>query len=69
MSQQLLGMQIEGIWHSGIVIYDKEFYFGKGICCEAPGSTHFGKYKFGKFQKAYVQVSDDIIPLLCILVA
>jgi hypothetical protein len=27
----LLGKQIDGIWHTGIIVYGKEFYFGGGI--------------------------------------
>ena len=30
-SRQLIGKYIEGIWHTGIVVYGKEFYFGGGI--------------------------------------
>ena len=43
MSKQLIGKQIDGIWHTGIVIHNKEYYFGMGIGCEPPGGTHFGK--------------------------
>lgn len=31
MSQALLGQRIDGIWHTGIVVYGKEYYFGGGI--------------------------------------
>jgi hypothetical protein len=31
LSQSILGQQIEGIWHTGIVVYNKEYYFGGGI--------------------------------------
>ena len=43
MSAQLLGKQIDGIWHTGIVCFGQEFYFGGGIQCGAPGGTHFGR--------------------------
>jgi hypothetical protein len=36
MSQAFLGKYIEGIWHTGIVVYDTEFFFGGGICSGAP---------------------------------
>lgn len=28
MSQMLLGQHIEGIWHTAIVVYGREFFFG-----------------------------------------
>lgn len=31
MSKAILGQQIEGIWHTGIVVFGKEYYFGGGI--------------------------------------
>ena len=44
MSQQLIGKYVEGVWHTGIVIYGKEFYFGGGISYDAPAQTPFGKF-------------------------
>lgn len=41
-SRQLVGRQFDGIWHTGIVVYGKEFYFGGGISYDLPGSTPFG---------------------------
>lgn len=31
MSQAILGQRIDGIWHTGIVVYSCEYYFGGGI--------------------------------------
>lgn len=45
MSMLLIGEQLEGIWHTSIVAFGKEFYFdgGVGIVTEpVPGSTRFG---------------------------
>ena len=33
LSQSLLGTQLDGIWHTGVVIYGKEYFFGGGIQC------------------------------------
>lgn len=33
---------LEGIWHTGIVVYGKEYFFGGGICNMPPGQTPFG---------------------------
>ncbi|GMM53173.1 hypothetical protein DASB73_041360 [Starmerella bacillaris] len=38
----MLGLSIEGVWHSAIVVHGKEIYFGQGIhVCDA-GKTHLG---------------------------
>jgi len=42
-SKPLLGKHIPGIWHTGIVAYGKEFYFGAGITADSPGCTPFGE--------------------------
>mmetsp|Transcript_11689 Transcript_11689/g.16060 ORF Transcript_11689/g.16060 Transcript_11689/m.16060 type:complete len:506 (-) Transcript_11689:119-1636(-) len=39
MSQSILGMRIDGIWHTGVVVFQKEYYFGGGIQCSSIG--HF----------------------------
>ena len=44
MSQQLLGKEIEAVYHTGIVVHGKEYWFGQGLQC-APAShvqTQFG---------------------------
>ncbi len=45
-SRQLVGKQIDGIYHTGIVIYNKEYYFGGGISWDPPGRTPFGNFNF-----------------------
>lgn len=37
-----LGKQIDAIWHTGIVVYGKEYYFGGGICAGTPKTTVYG---------------------------
>lgn len=54
MSRAIIGQQIDGIWHTGIVVYGivkisfklskilKEYYFGGGICNGPPARTPYG---------------------------
>ena len=41
-SRQLIGKHIEGVWHTGIVAFNKEYYFGGGISYDPPACTPFG---------------------------
>lgn len=47
MSLMLIGRHLEAIWHTGIVVYGKEYYFdgGVGIVHSSPGGSHFGTPK------------------------
>ncbi|MBA0686322.1 hypothetical protein Gotri_018451 [Gossypium trilobum] len=38
----LLGKPIEGIWHTGVVVYGNEYYFGGGIQHSPAGTTPYG---------------------------
>ncbi|CAG8711656.1 4369_t:CDS:2, partial [Acaulospora morrowiae] len=38
----LLGGRIDGIWHTSVVVYGLEYYFGQGILFELPGNTIHG---------------------------
>ncbi|CAM8982948.1 unnamed protein product [Rhodiola kirilowii] len=42
LSTTFLGKAIEGIWHTGVVVYGKEYYFGEGIQDAPAGSTPYG---------------------------
>ncbi|XP_062859199.1 desumoylating isopeptidase 1b [Trichomycterus rosablanca] len=44
LSPVLLGKQLEGVWHTAIVIYGEEFFFGgEGITSCLPGGTLLGE--------------------------
>ncbi|KAI0352609.1 DUF862-domain-containing protein [Trametes cingulata] len=43
LSRQLTGRQIDGIWHTSIVVFGKEVFYGQGICITKPGMSHHGK--------------------------
>ncbi|XP_057437039.1 uncharacterized protein LOC130729337 [Lotus japonicus] len=42
LSTSFLGKAIEGIWHTGVVVYGNEYYFGGGIQHSPAGSTPYG---------------------------
>ncbi|KAK4052528.1 hypothetical protein OIO90_004295 [Microbotryomycetes sp. JL221] len=41
--QMLTGTQLEGIWHTSLVLFDMEVFYGQGISIMKPGSTHHGQ--------------------------
>jgi len=44
VSPTIFGRKFDGIWHTAIVVYGNEYYFGStGIECARPGCTDFGK--------------------------
>ena len=40
MSLALTGKQIDGIWHTSVVAWGREVYYGQGILESQPGRTH-----------------------------
>ncbi|WCJ38096.1 Desumoylating isopeptidase 1 [Euphorbia peplus] len=42
LSSSFLGKVIEGIWHTGVVVYGNEYYFGGGIQNDPAGRTPYG---------------------------
>ncbi|KAJ4784382.1 hypothetical protein LUZ62_035628 [Rhynchospora pubera] len=43
LSTTFLGKAIEAIWHTGVVIYGREYYFGAGIQQDPAGKTPYGR--------------------------
>ena len=41
-SPMVIGRTIEAVWHSALVVYGIEFYFGGGICEGVPMKTPYG---------------------------
>ena len=42
MSRGLIGKQIEGVWHTGVCVFGKEYFYGGGICVGEPKKTPYG---------------------------
>ncbi|KAJ7147552.1 PPPDE putative peptidase domain-containing protein [Mycena crocata] len=43
LSAQLTGRQIDGIWHTSVVVFGKEVFYGQGINTTLPGRSHHGQ--------------------------
>jgi hypothetical protein len=42
MSMMFIGQQVDAVYHSSIVVYGKEYYFGGGLCEDVPDHTPYG---------------------------
>ena len=34
LSRGFIGKQIDGVWHTAVCVYGKEYFYGGGICIE-----------------------------------
>ena len=60
MSMQLLGRHIEGIWHSSIVVYGEEYFYGGGISTAIPPGTAGYGVPLRKISLGRTQVPRDL---------
>ena len=66
----MTGIEIEGVWHTSLVVFGREYFFGGGIQCDLPGYTPYGtplkKSVFGTTTKTkeefeeYLKTLDDV---------
>ncbi|CAG9785896.1 unnamed protein product [Diatraea saccharalis] len=43
LSPAILGRQVEGVWHTSVVVYEREFFYGGGgVTSCSPGGTQLG---------------------------
>lgn len=42
LSPLVVGQQLEGIWHTSIVVHDREYWYGGPVLESSPGGTPFG---------------------------
>lgn len=43
LSKAFVGREFEGMWHTGVVIFGKEFYWAGDIQCSTAGRTQYGR--------------------------
>ena len=64
MSRAYLGKQIDGIWHTAVFVFGKEYYYGGGICVGEPKKTPYGipvrEIDFGYTEKTENELEDYI---------
>ena len=41
-SRQLLGFEVDGVWHTAIEMFGNEYFFQNGVLCQPAGKTAFG---------------------------
>ena len=58
----MTGRDLEAVWHTALVVFGKEYFFGGGICSGHPGCTPYGtpikKSLFGKTTKTQKEFED-----------
>ncbi|KAG6540796.1 hypothetical protein Mapa_017820 [Marchantia paleacea] len=59
LSSSLLGKVIDGIWHTGVVVYGFEYYFGGGIQMTPVGQTPYGK-PLRVIELGYTQIPKEV---------
>lgn len=43
MSMMFIGQQVDAVYHTSLIVFGKEYYFGGGICMDNPHHTPYGK--------------------------
>lgn len=43
MSKAIVGREFEGMWHTGVVVFGKEFYWAGDLQCSTAGRTQYGR--------------------------
>eukprot|EP00928_Gymnodinium_smaydae_P078994 TRINITY_DN63026_c0_g1_i1.p1 TRINITY_DN63026_c0_g1~~TRINITY_DN63026_c0_g1_i1.p1 ORF type:complete len:635 (+),score=150.12 TRINITY_DN63026_c0_g1_i1:128-2032(+) len=70
-SEFVVGEKLEGIWHTGLVVFGKEYYYGKDTVYDEAGATSFGKptrtvhlgYTLWRQQELHEYVVSELKPL------
>mmetsp|Transcript_11467 Transcript_11467/g.18462 ORF Transcript_11467/g.18462 Transcript_11467/m.18462 type:complete len:599 (-) Transcript_11467:211-2007(-) len=58
-SQALIGKQVDGIWHTSIIVYEKEYFYGGGVQSDNPGQTPYGS-PVRKIDMGFTQIPQSV---------
>ena len=58
MSRGLIGKQIDGVWHTAVCVYGREYFYGGGICIGEPKKTPYG-YPVKELDFGYTSKTED----------
>ena len=42
MSKAIVGQQIDAVYHTSLIVYGREYFYGGGICESMPKKTPYG---------------------------
>ena len=59
MSKGLLGKTIDGIWHTSVCVYGKEYFYGGGIQIGSPKKTPYG-YPVKELDMGYTSMDKEV---------
>jgi len=60
----MTGIDLEGIWHTSVVVYGYEFYFQGGIVCSTPETSIHGKSYKKNFLGKTKKTKEELITFL-----
>lgn len=67
ISKRLLGIQLDGIWHTSIEVFGNEYFFSKQITSCIPGMTRYGTpvhvHDLGVSKKTVLELEKKLIEL------
>jgi hypothetical protein len=59
MSMMFIGQQIDAVYHTSLLAFGKEYYFGGGICKSLPKQTPYGK-PIQEFTLGHTEIPEEV---------
>lgn len=71
LSPWVLGVPVEGVWHTGVVAFGREYFFSRDTVYDTPGDTSFGKpykvfsmgYTLWRQEELHTHIVEDLKPV------